>query len=172
MKKETRFTDQIFEKFVSTAHVEGPPPISTPCLRPFVYKNSMFRTLGMYNLFRNQGLQNLTFVFVAKPNETESLSLLCVSTVQISGRIVCSQPSEPQAVPQHGQARLIWKAATLFTLLFDLMCSFRFDKVSKLFIYGFNKEKRLEINALRRLKMLFQRSYSSKSSGGASPRTP
>ena len=39
-------------------------------------------------------------------------------------------------------------------------------------IYGFNKEKLLEINALRRLKMLFQRSYSSKSSGEACPRTP
>ena len=39
-------------------------------------------------------------------------------------------------------------------------------------IYGFNKEKLLEINYLRRLKMLFQRSYSSKSSEEACPRTP
>ena len=55
----------------------------------------------------------------------------------------------------------------LFTLLFGSMCSFLFDKASKLFIYGFNKEKLLQIDALRRLKMLFQRPYSSKSSGGA-----
>ena len=55
----------------------------------------------------------------------------------------------------------------LFTLLFGSMCSFPFDKASKLFCYGFNKEKLLEIDALRRLKMLLQRPYSSKSSGGA-----
>ena len=49
------------------------------------------------------------------------------------------------------------------------MCSFRFDKAWKLFIYGFNKEKLLESNALRRLKMLFQRPWIS---GEACPRTP
>ena len=58
--------------------------------------------------------------------------------------------------------------ATLFTLLFGSMCSFRFDKTWKLFIHGFNKEKLLEINALGRLKMLFQRPWIS---GGACPRT-
>ena len=52
---------------------------------------------------------------------------------------------------------------SFFTLLFGSMCSFRFDKASKLFIHGFNREKLLEINALQRLKMLFQRPYSSKS---------
>ena len=36
--------------------------------------------MELYNLFKNQGLQNLTFIFVTKPNETESLSLLDVST--------------------------------------------------------------------------------------------
>ena len=44
----------------------------------------------------------------------------------------------------------------LFTLLFSSMCSFRFHKASKLFIYGFNKEKFLDIHALQRLKMLFR----------------
>ena len=44
------------------------------------------------------------------------------------------------------------------------MCSFLFDKASKLFIYGFNKETLLEINALRRRKILFQGAYRSKSS--------
>ena len=58
--------------------------------------------------------------------------------------------------------------AKLFTLLFGSMCSFRFDKAWKLFIHGFNKEKLLEINALGRLKMLFQRPWIS---GGACPRT-
>ena len=38
----------------------------------------------------------------------------------------------------------------LFTLLLGSMCSFRFDKASKLFIYGFNKEKLLEIDVLRK----------------------
>ena len=52
------------------------------------------------------------------------------------------------------------------------MCSFRFDKASKLFIFGFNEEKLLEINALRRLGMPFQRPYNSKSSGEACPRRP
>ena len=38
-----------------------------------------------------------------------------------------------------------------------LHAALRFDEASKLFIYGFNKEKLLKINALRRLKMLLQR---------------
>ena len=54
------------------------------------------------------------------------------------------------------QARWIWSAATLFTLLFGSMCSFRFDKASKLFIYSFNKENLPEINALRRLERYFR----------------
>ena len=66
-----------------------------------------------------------------------------------------------------------------FTLLFGSMCSFQFDKAWKLFIYGFNKEKlsaqstllKWEINTLERLKMPFQRPYSSKFSRGACPRT-
>ena len=41
-----------------------------------------------------------------------------------------------------------------------------------LFMARFNKEKLLEINALRRLKMLLQRAYSSKSSGGACIQKP
>ena len=59
------------------------------------------------------------------------------------------------------------------------MCSFQLDKAWKLFIYGFNKEKlsaqstllKWEINTLGRLKMPFQRPYSSKFSRGACPRT-
>ena len=30
--------------------------------------NVQLRRLELYNLFKNQGLQNLTFVFVTKPN--------------------------------------------------------------------------------------------------------
>ena len=41
MRKETQFTDQIFQKFVGTAHVDGAPPMSTPCSGPFVYKNTI-----------------------------------------------------------------------------------------------------------------------------------
>ena len=64
--------------------------------------------------------------------------------------------------PYFWQARLIWSAATFFTLLFGSMCSFRFDEAWKLFIYGFcdfSLLNLLEINALGRLKMLFQRPY-------------
>ena len=56
----------------------------------------------------------------------------------------------------------MWSADTLLTLRFGSMWLFRFDKASKLFVYGFNKEKLLEITALRRLKMLFQRPYGAK----------
>ena len=47
-------------------------------------------------------------------------------------------PPPPQYI---WQARLIWSAATLYTLLVGSMCSFQFEKAWKLFIYGFNKEK-------------------------------
>ena len=39
------------------------------------------------------------------------------------------------------RARLIWSAETLFTLLFGSMCSFRFDKASKLFIFWLQLRK-------------------------------
>ena len=41
MRKETRFTDQIFQKSFGTAHADEAPPMSTPCSRPFVYKNTI-----------------------------------------------------------------------------------------------------------------------------------
>ena len=75
----------------------------------------------------------------------------------------------PPPIILTGTFNLVSGHATLFTLPFRSMCSFRLDKVSKLFIYGFNKEKLLEINALRRLKILFQRPCSSKSSGVHAP---
>ena len=56
----------------------------------------------------------------------------------------------------------------LHSLLFGSMCSFRLDRAWKLFIYCFNKEKLLEINALGKLKMLFQRPWIS---GRACPGT-
>ena len=98
-KKEKRntiywlhFFRSLLVPHMQTAHrqrlplVQGLSSTKIPCSR----------RLELYNLFKNQGLQNLTFVFVTKPNQTESLSLLYVSTVQISGRIVCSQPSKPR----------------------------------------------------------------------------
>ena len=78
-----------------------------------------------------------------------------------------------------GQALVPIHQVPTFTLLFCSMCSFQLDKAWKLFIYGFNKEKlsaqstllKWEINTLGRLKMPFQRPYSSKFSRGACPRT-
>ena len=125
MKKESKIhllyflkvfgTAQIYQ----TAHRQRLPPVQgllstkIPCSR----------RLELYNLFKNQGLQNLTFVFVTKLNETESLSLLYVRTVQISGRVVCSQPSKPQETsPAAGQyiRRLFQRTAPekLFFLTF------------------------------------------------------
>ena len=70
---------------------------------------------------KNQDLQNLTFVFVTKPNQTESLSLLYVSTVQISGRIVFSQPSKPKETsPTAGQYIGIYSKGLLQKKLFLL----------------------------------------------------
>ena len=77
-----------------------------------------------------------------------------------------------------GQALVPIHQLPTFTLLFSSMCSFQLDKAWKLFIYGFNKEKlsaqstllKWEINTLGRLKMPFQRPYSSKFSRGACPR--
>ena len=94
---KTRLTYDIFEMFVGSPHMQMVHRRRLPLVQGLSStKITCSRRLELYNLFKNQGLQNLTFVFVTKPNQTESLSLLYVSTVQISGRIVCSQPSKPR----------------------------------------------------------------------------
>ena len=94
---KTRLTYDIFLMFVGSPHMQTAHRRRLPLIQGLSStKITCSRRLELYNLFKNQGLQNLTFVFVTKPNQTESLSLLYVSTMQISGRIVCSQPSKPR----------------------------------------------------------------------------
>ena len=113
------FFKRLLVPHMQTAHrrrlplVQGLSSTKMPCSRH----------LEWYNLFKSQGLQNLTFVFVTKPNQTGSVSLLYVSTVQISGRIVSSQPSKPKETsPAAGQyiGRLFQRTALekLFFLTF------------------------------------------------------
>ena len=51
-----------------TAHVDGSPPTSTPVQGLSSTKIPCSRCFELYNLFKNEGLQNLAFVFVTRPN--------------------------------------------------------------------------------------------------------
>ena len=51
-----------------TAHVDGAPPTSTPVQGLSSTKIPRSRCFELYNLFKNEGLQNLAFVFVTRPN--------------------------------------------------------------------------------------------------------